>query len=164
MKEMGAAHLKKCDQSILARANRISEIRWFDHLTHKQTVLLAGYMDSYEADQGSTILHEGDSDAHMVLVNSGRVEILKSESQDKTKPVATIGPGDSFGEMSLIDGQPRSASAVAITRVSLLMLSREDFTRLSEEDPKLGVTLLFKMAHLMSQHLRQTTGQLVEHL
>ena len=155
-------HLKKVDHSILARADRIGKIPWFAHLSHRQAVSLAGYTGFYETEPGSTILHEGGDDGCMLLVDSGRVEILKSESDAGMKPVATIGPGQSFGEMSLIDGQPRSASAVAVTQVSLLMLSREDFTHLSEEDPSLGVALLFRVAHVMSQHLRKTTGRLVE--
>ena len=164
MDEKALTHLKQCDCSILARAELIDKIRWAEHLTHKQTVSLAGYMDSYEVDSGETILHEGGADAHMGLVASGSVEILKGGITAGAKPVATLGPGQSFGEMSLIDGRPRSASAIAASSVSLLMLSKEDFTRLGEEDPRLAVAVFFKLATLMSQHLRETTGRLVEHL
>ena len=153
-------NLKKCDQSILARANRISQLRWFEDLSHRQTVLLAGYMECYEAKRGTTIVSEGADIAHMVLVASGSVDLVAPASQAPGNPVASIGPGESFGEISLIDGKPHSASAVAATQVSLITLSKDDFARLNVEDPRLGVALLFKVAHVMSQKLRQSTETL----
>ena len=66
------------------------------------------------------------------------------------------------GELSLIDGEPRFASALAATYVTLLVLSKDKFVRLTKESPYLGVTLALKLAKLMSQRLRRTTGRLID--
>ncbi|MDB4443781.1 cyclic nucleotide-binding domain-containing protein [bacterium] len=75
-----------------------------------------------------------------------------------------VGPGRIFGEMSLIDGEPRSASALAATYVTMPVFSKDNFVRLTKESPSFGVTVALKLAKLMSQRLRQTTGRLIDNL
>jgi CRP/FNR family cyclic AMP-dependent transcriptional regulator len=162
MEDMTTISLQKSDRDVLEKADQIEKSLWANALSSKEIVALAGYMDAYEANLGTTILNEGGMDGCMLLVVSGRVEILKCGSGNAMKTVATIGPGQSFGEMTLIDGEPRSASALAATHVSLLLLSKENFTRLVDEEPKLGAAFLLKLAVSMSRRLRQTTETLVE--
>jgi CRP-like cAMP-binding protein len=75
-----------------------------------------------------------------------------------------IGPGKTFGEMSLIDGEPRSASAIALDDSKVLVLTEENFHRLVYQYPHLGAMVLLKLAQLMSQRLRQTSDLLVDFL
>ncbi len=78
---------------------------------------------SYPA--GTTVVRQGDPGDTLCIVTAGTVEVLRNEA-----PVRRLGPGDYFGEISLIDGEPRSASVVAIDDVVLLELASADFVSL----------------------------------
>jgi len=142
----------------------IEATRWVNEFTWEQIKTLASFMDCYVVKKGELILREGEKDAHMLLLVSGRVHIVKRDSSGVEKIIASRGPGETSGEMSLIDGEPRSASAVAAADVTLLALSQENFIRLTEEFPGLGVRLVVKIAKLMSQRLRQADGKLIDFL
>ena len=100
----------------------------------------------------------------MCLVTEGKVRIQKDQAVGGSQVIAQLGPGQAFGEMALFDAEPRSATVEAETDTTLVRLSTEDFQRLTREAPELGIKLLTKIASLMSQRLRQTSGRLVEAL
>ena len=158
------SHLTNSHHDLSERTEMIEGTRWTVGFTHAQLETLARYMDSFEVDAGQTILHEGGKDAQMLLVVSGTVDVAKDDGEGGTKVVASIGAGRTFGEMSLIDGQPRSASAVAATDVTFLLLSQESFESVTESFPELGVRIYAKLAKMLSQRLRKTTGRLIDHL
>jgi CRP/FNR family cyclic AMP-dependent transcriptional regulator len=66
--------------------------------------------------------------------------------------------------MSLVDGEPRSASVVADEPTTLVVLTAEGFACLSSEVPRLAIKVLLKISKLISQRLRQTSGTLVDYL
>jgi len=90
--------------------------------------------------------------------------IVKHDAAEHGKVVATLGPGQTIGEMALLDGQPRSASVVAAEDLVLLVFTRAALEHLVEEKPSLAVKVLWKLARVLSQRLRQTSGALVERL
>ena len=157
-------HLSKSAHDLAERTAMLAGTRWGDGLAHGQVETLARHMDSFQIDEGKTILHEGGTAGYMVLVVEGKVDVVKNDCHDTPKVVATVGPGRTFGEMSLFDGEPRSASAVAGTHVTFLLLSREAFEIVSKSFPALGIAIYSKLAKLLSQRLRQTTGRLVDYL
>jgi CRP-like cAMP-binding protein len=75
-----------------------------------------------------------------------------------------LGPGRAFGEMSVIDAEPRSATLVAREPGLLMVLTGESFASLSDEHPRVALNLLQRMARSLSQRLRQTSGQLADYL
>ena len=80
---------------------------------------------------GQKIFAEGDRGDRAYLIQSGNVDIVKNEM-----PLATLGPGELFGEMALIDDKPRMATAVAATDVAVVIISRDSFNeKLSKADP-----------------------------
>ncbi|MCI4626491.1 MAG: cyclic nucleotide-binding domain-containing protein [Candidatus Magnetoovum sp. WYHC-5] len=118
----------------------------------------------YNAKKDTIIFTEGDMDAFLCLIVKGKVNIVKRDINNQEKVIASINHGRTFGEMSVIDGEPRSATAVAAMDTLLIMLSREDFLILSEETPRLAVILVMNVAKLMSQKLRMASGILVDHI
>jgi CRP/FNR family transcriptional regulator, cyclic AMP receptor protein len=114
--------------------------------------------------QDDVIVQEGAREGHLCLIAAGQVTIVKSSSDGEPKRIGTSGVGRTFGEMSLIDGEPRSASVVADESTTFLMLTKESFARMTDEAPRLAVKLLMKIARLTSQRLRHTSGVLVDHL
>jgi CRP-like cAMP-binding protein len=158
------AGLTKASHSLKEKIDMIETTKWANEFSWDQLKVLAAYMDAYEIEQGRIILQQGRHDAHMILIIKGEVNLVKDGIDQDQKLLTAVGPGKIFGEMSLIDGEPRSASAIAATHVTLLVLSKDKFVRLTKESPYLGVTLVLKLAKLMSQRLRQTTGRLIAYL
>jgi CRP/FNR family transcriptional regulator, cyclic AMP receptor protein len=119
---------------------------------------------AYTAKEGATVFLEGDLAGFMCIVVSGQLKIFKDSGGGRSKVIAHAGAGTSLGEMSMIDNQPHSATAVAVEPVMLITLTRADFTRIVDESPKLATKILWRFAQLMSQRLRNTSGMLVDSL
>jgi CRP-like cAMP-binding protein len=94
----------------------------------------------YDAD--ATIFREGDRTDHVVIVTRGRVKIASLRPGVGEVVLAERGPGDLLGELSAIDGKPRSADAVALDEVSALSLPKEDFTTFLRDEPGAALALL----------------------
>jgi len=142
----------------------IEAVPMFGTLTRADVQLLAAYVRAYEAKKDAVIFREGAKGMFMCIVLNGRVDILKESQEREQKKVATVRPGKSMGEMSLLDELPYSATAVAREDTELLLLTRMNFERLSDEQPVLCNVLLRQIARLMSLRLRQTTGILLDYL
>jgi len=93
----------------------------------------------YDPDQIIFCEYEPGNDFYMIL--SGQVKILKTVG-NSIKTMDVIESGDIFGEMSLLEGQPRSATAVAVTEVRTLHFNRENFDYLMTKTPQIGFKLL----------------------
>ena len=106
--------------------------------------------------KGSSIFFEGDPGEAMFIIKEGAVKIYKLSPDGKEKTLAIISRGDCFGEMSLLDGLPRSAAAQALEDSRLLMLPREDFLELVASDP--GVAL--KIIQVLAARLRAADQQI----
>ena len=106
--------------------------------------------------RGETIFHADDPGDALYIVASGHVKItVPSEDGSEPAILTTIGPADYFGELALLDGAPRSATAVAIDDVETQLLRREAFDRLVDSEPALRRTLLAALA----AEIRRLTGQ-----
>lgn len=96
-----------------------------------------------------------DSDA-MYIVLSGRIKIFTNSSSKKRKTFAYLKDGEFFGEMSLLDGGTRTASAQAVEPSRLLVIRKKDFQRLLSRDPKLALYLL----QTVSERLRRANEEI----
>ena len=99
---------------------------------------------------GERIFSRSDAADHMFVVIRGRVKIFLSGGGRRRKTFAYLGAGDFFGEMAVITGKTRSASAEAVEPTSLLLIHKNDFRRLMEKDQK----LCFYMLQAVSDRLR----------
>ncbi|MBI3298539.1 MAG: Crp/Fnr family transcriptional regulator [Elusimicrobia bacterium] len=91
---------------------------------------------------GERIFSRADAADHMFVVISGRVKIFLAGVGRRSKTFAYLDPGEFFGEMAVITGKSRSASAEAVEQTSLLLIHKNDFRRLLESDPKLALYML----------------------
>ncbi len=160
----GLSARTKTDLSLLEKANLIDNTQWANEFSFPQVKKLAAYMDVHQVPEESVLFFEGDKSAFLVLIVTGRVHVVKFDSQRNPKRIATLGEGKTIGEMSIIDGEPRSASAVTAVESTLMLITDEKFNRLLDEWPRVAVILVMKIAKLMSQYLRQTSGRLIDHL
>jgi hypothetical protein len=94
---------------------------------------------------GTVILEEGGRDQLMFVIESGSVEIFRTDG-GVAKPIRTLGPGDFFGEMALLDDQPRTASARAGTDCTVLSLDAAALDALLRAHPEVAIRMLRTMA------------------
>lgn len=84
---------------------------------------------------GEFIFFEGDIDYHFYIVQTGQIQIFTKDSSGQRINIATIEPGESFGEFAMLDQSPRSASAQALTNVSVYKITEEGYEQLLSELP-----------------------------
>lgn len=144
--------------ALLENAQMFKDLEW------AQIKALADYVQIYRAAPGAVLFHEGDKGDFMCVVLEGKLEVHKEDNRRVEKTVTTIYPGRSLGEMTIVDGEPRSATAVAVAPSTLAVLTQENFMQIMRDKPALSAKLLLKIAQLISQRLRLTSGILVDYL
>jgi len=150
--------------SLQDRATLLEKSRLGSGLGWQELQSLAAYFDAWRADAGIYVCRQGEQSDFMCMVFQGRVKIVKEDLQHASKEIASVGPGQTVGEMALIDGELRSASAVVSTPVLLLVLDEQRFAQLADQMPRLWGKLLLQLARTLSKRLRQTSGVLAEYL
>jgi CRP-like cAMP-binding protein len=105
---------------------------------------------------------EGDE---MYLIIEGEVSIqLELANEDDMMPLITLRGGDIFGELSVVDESPRSATARSLTPTRLLVLSKKDFDNLMESDHELGYKVMKKIAKLVSRRVRHANQKILDNV
>lgn len=135
----------------------------FNFLLESDYPTIESYMFRYEFEAGAYVFKEGTHGGYMFFIVDGNVEVIK-QFDNKRHTIASLGPGRSVGEMSLIDGAPRSATVRATEDLSLIVLKREDFQRLLEEQPSIATRVLMGISILLSRSLRDTNKNFTEKL
>ena len=107
--------------------------------------------------RGESIFHQGDPGEALFLIESGIVKIDLTSDDGDQMVLATLGPGETFGELALIDRGPRSASARAVESCCLLALPREAFLHAVRENPLLLESLLESLGTLLRSLLAQAS-------
>ena len=126
--------------------------------------LLAHFMQAYRAAPGAEIIREGDGGDFMLMVIEGRVEVHKRDRWNTQQVLASVEAGRTLGEMSMIDGEARFATCIAVEPTTFSVLSRDAMVRIILEEPALGAKLLIKLVTLLSQRLRQTSSTLLHYM
>lgn len=96
--------------------------------------------------KGSVILFEDDPGDSLFVVRDGRVKVVLIGEDGREVILGVLGPGEYFGELSLIDDRPRSAHVIAMEDSNLLVLRREDFRRRVESSPNVAWALLTELS------------------
>ena len=142
----------------------------FQDLEDQEIRHILGRTNPREFHAGSIIIREGEPGDCMYIMVSGEVEITKSltleldEDTPKERVMIRLKAEDGvyFGEMSLLESDPRSATVTASTDCQLLELYQQDFLELIRQGPAMGVKLLLRLAQLLSRHLRKTNQDVVK--
>jgi len=129
----------------------LANIPLFESLTDDDVDALASRLETVEYGEGDVIFCQGDEGSSLFVVDDGAVEI--SYGEGKTKFVlASLFPGQYFGELSLFDGAPRSATATALKRSRLIRLHRDALVEFVNGSPAAALRIIGEM----SERLRQT--------
>ena len=136
----------------------------FQNLEMREADLLARFIKPCRVREDAVIFQEGEEGSFMGLVVEGLAEVSKENSGHEAVKVAAEGTGRVLGEMALVDGEPRSATARFVKSGTILLLTKESFDRILSQHPQLGNSILLRICRMLSQRLRRTTGILSDFL
>ncbi len=128
-------------------ASRLRQFNIFSRLDDQELKDLAVQLDTRHYLKGQRLFSVGDEGGSMFLVSSGQIEIYVIDDDGEKIVLGTLGPGDLFGEMSLIDNQPRSAYAKATEDTEVFVAVQEDLTNLVRAHPDAALDLLAMFSH-----------------
>jgi hypothetical protein len=128
----------------------------FEYLSYQELLKVLSIGDLVKVNAGQVLCKEGEQGGEMMLLISGSADVTKSG-----KVIRGLGKGDVFGEMSMIDSAPRSASVVATSATNLLAFPRDALFSLFREDSLLSVKFLWGVTMEMNKRLRAASNRLV---
>jgi len=144
------------DQKIgVAIITLLRSLPMFDGLGEGEVRKIARLFTQQLYRPGEKVFAKGDPGAEAYVVLRGQIEI---QLEEKAAPLATVGPGQIFGELAFLDGAPRLACAIANQASILLVLQRTAFNDLVWREPHLGLALMRNIALELSNRLRRTTA------
>lgn len=139
----------------------IAKVTLLEDFTLAEVTSLGRYMPVYEADAGTAIISEGDPGDFMIVVIQGLVDVTRLGHDGQPSRIAVVQEGHALGEMSMLDGEPRFSSCIALEPTRFAVLSRTDLTEVIRMQPGIGAKILVKLVHVLSQRLRNTSMKLV---
>lgn len=134
-------------------------------LTDEQRRAFVQIAEREEYQTNEIVVREGDLGDSLYLIIEGEAEVFKvppgSTANEQETRLALLGPGEFFGEMTLVEPMPRSATVRCLSNTKLVRLSHSTLTRELERDPKLLAPILVSIIRALSQRLRTTSELLV---
>jgi CRP/FNR family cyclic AMP-dependent transcriptional regulator len=143
-------------------AQRLRDIGLFGALSDEVLAYLVRQLKAKRVEAGEVMFREGDPAREMYVILDGEMEVLKKSRRGREQRVAILGPTDSFGEMSILDMQNRSASVRALGPSRILRLSTEDMDALYRYDLKSYTLIILNIAREVSRRLRVTDSILAD--
>ncbi len=130
----------------------ITRVPLFSELSRGEVERISRVAVPRSFPSGVRVFHEGDHSDACYLVRTGDLRVTREHSDGRAIALATLGPGDIFGELAMLDGQARSASVETLTDSELLALPAIDFRRLLADHPEISVKLIVAL----TRRLRET--------
>jgi CRP-like cAMP-binding protein len=128
------------------KIEHLSNVQMFSALNKKELRLIAKAADVSTVKAGTEIVTEGAPGHEFYLIMSGQATVRRNG-----RKVATLGPGQYFGELALLDRGPRSATVTADTDVELAILSQREFWGVLDQVPNVSEKLLVSMARRLRE-------------
>jgi CRP/FNR family transcriptional regulator, cyclic AMP receptor protein len=123
----------------------------------------ARYFSLNHVAQDDVIFNEGDMGTFMCLIIDGNISVQKSNLEGKNIDLANLPKGRTFGEMAVLDGERRSATCIAATDGTLLILSKDSLEKMILESPTIAAKVIRAIAVSLSRRLRMADGKMVDY-
>jgi CRP/FNR family transcriptional regulator len=136
----------------------LATVPLFEALDADTSVVLASVLTTRDVVRGHVVFSEGDTGDRLFVVLDGKVKISRAAADGRENLLTVLGPGEMFGELSLFDPGPRTATATAVTESTLASLDHDDLRPLLLDQPRVAVQLLRALA----QRLRRTNEAMAD--
>jgi len=150
-------------------AAHLEGVELFRALSEPDRKALASVMQAHQSPAQSRLFDQGEAGSSLFVVRTGKVELFVIDRAGQTIVLSHVGPGDVFGELSLLDGRPRSAAARVVEDAELFELGREDLVGLVRRIPDLALDLLAQVSRttrradeLLSERVSRNVNEEVE--
>jgi CRP-like cAMP-binding protein len=140
----------------------LREVRVFEAFSDSDLADVVSRLRERELRRRQILFREGDGGDEMFIVRRGTMLISKAVTGKVEQVLVRVEPADFFGEMSLFDGSPRSATAQAETDVELLVLGRDSLQAMTETAPRAAAAFFYAMVQVFMERLRRSTQQVAE--
>lgn len=139
----------------LQRLQLLRRVWLFSSLDDGELASIAAVTREVNCRKGEVLVRQGDSSGDLFSVVQGRLKVASVVGEGEEVLLSVVGPGDVFGEIALLDDEPRSASVVAAEPCRLLVVPRAAFRLLLHELPTLALRLL----QIMARHVRRLSAR-----
>jgi CRP/FNR family cyclic AMP-dependent transcriptional regulator len=142
------------------REDQLSRVPFFQGLTREALALIAQATSEEAHATGTKLFQYGDPGDKLFIILEGKVRISREVAGMGEEALAVLGPGEVFGEMSLLDESPRSADARVHERCRALVITKESFDDLLFIHKDLAYEVLWNCVRILSVRLRETNEKL----
>lgn len=142
------------------RIEQLTKVTLFQGLTRDALALISRIATEESHPTGTIIFRHGEPGDRLYLILEGKVRISREVSGMGEEALAVLGPGSVFGEMSLLDDQPRSADARVHERCRLLAIPKDSFEDLLFLHKDLAYEVLWNVVRMLGSRLRETNDKL----
>ncbi len=137
----------------------------FNKVNAEELKVVARHMNMLELNKDDILFKESEKGNFVCFIKEGELDVIKkSETTGKEVTLATLGQGQSIGEMSIIDDLSRSATIKAKCKTTLFVLSKSAFDLILDRHSKIGIKLLKGISRLLSNNLRETSNRLANYM
>ncbi len=153
--------ITKRDASI---ATFLRSVPVFHDLKGPSLDMLFEFLEERRWDVGGHICNEGELGRTLYVIREGEVEVLRRSTKGNDQSIVKLGPGECFGEMTLVELQPRSATCVVRKKAITYSLTNLDLWNLYKADNFAYVIILQNICRMLSRRLRKADSRIVEFL
>lgn len=132
----------------------------FDQLDIAETQVLCSFMAVYSAPKNKVLMRQDDAPDRMLILLTGGAQAVRREPDGRAVTLHSLKPGDSFGELAMLDGGPLRSTCASTEPVDFVVLSRPAFRDVLITLPRLGNKLLMLFMHVVAQRLQETESHL----
>ncbi|MBN1291240.1 MAG: cyclic nucleotide-binding domain-containing protein [Candidatus Latescibacteria bacterium] len=138
----------------------LSSVPIFDSLTRRQIDKLQRIIHIRNFSKDEIVFRQGDPGVGLYIVKDGSVDVYNELNDMTCHKITTLNHGDFFGETSLLNETPRSATIISAEQSVLWGLFKPDLLNLFDSDPKLGLRLIFRLSQIVAERLRLLNNSL----
>jgi len=140
--------------TIVKGVEKLQDCFLFRELSYEESQMLAGICKPLTKNPGELVIEEKSIGQGLYLVVSGNVRVFKGTDKEE-RTLATLGPGEIFGEMSLIEDALTSSHVVADNETELLMIRKNDLEKLIDENERFAAKIYRSFCRVLSERLRR---------
>jgi CRP-like cAMP-binding protein len=130
----------------------------FSPLDDQEAETLISTMSASRLERGDVLFHEGDQGDRLYVIAEGKIKLGRTSTDGRENLLAILGPGEMFGELSLFDPGPRTATATAVAETQLVSMGQDQLRDVLHQRPNVALTLLTALA----RRLRRTNDVLAD--
>lgn len=143
-------------------AKLLREIPFFADLTDAEVAVLAPYLKVQSFKTGDTIFKESENGESIYIIKKGEVKACKIAPDGELFTLTLMKDGDIFGEMSFLDGRPRSATIVAISDIETYVMEKNDFEKLVDGNPRVIYKIMKNIVFTIHSIVRGMNSRYIE--